>query len=123
MDSKQTEFVDMEDEEEINYEHTSNSAEDNEFDSIVTCLEEIVQDENFMNMQSTFFEQNCGNTSLPLILFHWFENHVIDVFEDKKENKIIYTEIFEAFSKLIEGFIAQKLSERIPVSNSLFHKL
>ncbi len=41
-------------------EHTSNTADDFEFDTIVTTLEEVVLDEQFQDMQSAFCDRHCG---------------------------------------------------------------
>ena len=75
MDQKEKdeeEYLDLS-KEEIYFEHRSKTVDDDEFDQIVSCLEEILFDDTFMREQSDFFEQHC------------------DIFEDNEENKIEYT--------------------------------
>ena len=40
----------------------------------------------------------------------------IDKFEESKENKLEYTEVFNNYTKLVERSIEQYLSDKIPVS-------
>ncbi len=47
-------------EDEVNFEHTSRTAEEGEFDLIVTILEELLLDDRFQDMQSRFCERHCG---------------------------------------------------------------
>jgi hypothetical protein len=47
-------------EEDVNYEHVSRTAEDNEFDTIVTTLEQLLLDPSFQEMQNRFGERHCG---------------------------------------------------------------
>jgi hypothetical protein len=46
--------------EEVFFEHNNTSPEDAEFDAIVTCLEEILQDEKFQGLLTKFYKDNCG---------------------------------------------------------------
>ena len=46
--------------EEVFFEHTNNSPEDDEFDAIVSCVEEALQDDNFQSLLSAFYQDNCG---------------------------------------------------------------
>lgn len=46
--------------EEVFFEHNSNTAEDNEFDAIVSSLEDILLDDNFQSLLSQFYQNNCG---------------------------------------------------------------
>jgi hypothetical protein len=50
----------IEDDEEFFCEDTGSSPEDNEFDSIVGALEEILMDESFTNLQQGFCNKHCG---------------------------------------------------------------
>ena len=97
MDQKENdsdEYLDLS-KEEIYFEHCSKTADEDEFDLIVSCLEEILFDDSFMKEQSDFFEQHC------------------DIFEDKEENKIEYTEIFEKFKSITENIIEQRLKSTL----------
>jgi hypothetical protein len=42
------------------FEHTNSSPEDEEFDAIVSALEEILLDDAFQNQLSAFYQDNCG---------------------------------------------------------------
>jgi hypothetical protein len=46
--------------EEVLFEHTNSSPEDEEFDAIVSALEEILLDDNFQTQLSSFYQNNCG---------------------------------------------------------------
>lgn len=87
-------YLDMS-KDEIYFEHNSKSAEEDEFDLIISCLEEILFDDEFMTEQSNFFERNCS------------------VFEDREENKIEYTAIFEEFKKVTESIIESSLKSKV----------
>jgi ADP-ribosylation factor 2-binding protein len=50
-------------------------------------LQDIVIEEEFEKMQEEFFEKYCNE------------------FEDKEENKLIYTDIFKKYTQLTEGYI------------------
>jgi hypothetical protein len=54
--------------EEVFFEHSSNSPEDDEFDAIVSCLEEILQDDAFQNTLNQFYNDNCGERLVPSLL-------------------------------------------------------
>ena len=97
MDQKEKdieEYLDLS-KEEIYFEHSSKTADEDEFDLIVSCLEEILFDDSFMKEQSDFFEQHC------------------EIFEDKEENKIEYTAIFEKFKSITENIIEQRLKSTL----------
>ena len=53
-------------EEDINFEE-SGSAEDNEFDTVVGALEEILLGESFTKIQKGFCDEHCGE-------FHYYYN-------------------------------------------------
>jgi len=71
------------------------SKEDQEFDEMVGALQEILMDESFTEVQDGFFERYA------------------DKFTDDEENKIEYTSIFEEYTRLVEGTLEQKLSEKL----------
>jgi hypothetical protein len=53
--------------EEVNIVHVSRTAEENEFDTIVTALEELLLDDGFQEMQSRFCERHCGKCLFSLL--------------------------------------------------------
>lgn len=68
--------------------------EDDEFDSIVGTLQEIVLDPQFVQLQNNFFQKNC------------------EVFEEVEENKIVYMEIFKSYQTILEDFINKVIKKR-----------
>jgi len=73
-----------------------NSGEDDVFDAIVGCLEEIIMDEGFNARQTEFMEQHCVH------------------FERGEEQKLEYMEIFQKHTTLIEDHIERGLRAAIP---------
>ena len=61
--------------------------EDNEFDTIVGALQEVLLDEKFEFMQKKFCNDHCMH------------------FEATEENKLIYTDIFKKYHEIIETYI------------------
>jgi len=59
-------------------------------------LEEVLLDPSFESIKKKFCEEHCG------------------IFDDKDENKIEYTEIFQRYTSLIESTLDQKLTEKVP---------
>ena len=53
-------------------------------------------DPSFESIKRKFCEEHCG------------------IFDDKDENKIEYTEIFQRYTSLIESTLDQKLTEKVP---------
>ena len=81
---------------EETFAEESGSPEDQLFDEAVGALEDILLcDEEFTNAQYDFFERHC------------------DSFEDKEENRVEYTAIFEDYTTLMEHTLESKLRERI----------
>lgn len=72
------------------------NAEDDEFDAIVGQLEEIIMEPEFQEMQERFMQTNCGH------------------FEDKDENKLIYTDIFNQYTQAVEDYIERSLTKNLP---------
>jgi ADP-ribosylation factor 2-binding protein len=62
----------------------------------VGALEEVLLDPSFEAIKKKFCEEHCG------------------IFDDKDENKIEYTEIFQRYTALIESTLDQKLTEKVP---------
>eukprot|EP01041_Mallomonas_annulata_P002739 gene2739-5394_t len=93
-------------EDEIICEAGSGTAEDNEFDLIVSALEEVILDEEFNIQQTEYCDRHC------------------DIFEDNDENKLEYTDIFQEYTSFIERIIESNLTEKIPdFSMQKFEKL
>jgi ADP-ribosylation factor-like protein 2-binding protein len=82
--------------EEVNFVHTARTAEDEQFDNVVSVLEEIILNSKFADMQNDYCEQHC------------------DTFEETKENKLEYTEIFNDYTRMVEDIIGRALAEKIP---------
>ncbi|XP_002737955.2 ADP-ribosylation factor-like protein 2-binding protein [Saccoglossus kowalevskii] len=86
---------DMEFQEE-NLCSSSSSISDTKFDMTIGHIEDIIMDDDFQDMQQNFMEKNYVH------------------FEDTEENKFIYTDIFKEYTDLIEKFIEDKLTARMP---------
>eukprot|EP00916_Digyalum_oweni_P014946 GHVL01024429.1.p2 GENE.GHVL01024429.1~~GHVL01024429.1.p2 ORF type:complete len:220 (-),score=49.82 GHVL01024429.1:1199-1858(-) len=110
MQSEDSEFEDIIDKEEFDEDlmgseldrdepleitNCADSAEDCLFDSTVGALQQIVMDEEFNKLQECFFKENCVH------------------FEDIEENKLIYTSIFNEYSKSIEDHLTKRLQEAL----------
>ncbi|XP_022246438.1 ADP-ribosylation factor-like protein 2-binding protein isoform X2 [Limulus polyphemus] len=74
----------------------SSSGDEAMFDQIVGHIEDIIMEPEFQELQKDFFDKYCT------------------VFEDKEENKLEYTTIFNHYTELIESYIEQRLIERLP---------
>lgn len=66
------------------------------FSRIIGCIEDIVIDDQFQDLQESLLEAN----------YHHFDT-------DKEENKLIYTSIFENYTTTVEEFIEKQLEQRI----------
>jgi len=66
------------------------------FDSIVGCIEDIIISDEFTAMQHSFFNQHCS------------------LFDYGEENKLIYTDVFNRYTQMIELYLESKLKIRIP---------
>eukprot|EP00811_Abedinium_folium_P008701 NODE_18042_length_913_cov_9.835878.p1 GENE.NODE_18042_length_913_cov_9.835878~~NODE_18042_length_913_cov_9.835878.p1 ORF type:complete len:226 (-),score=66.83 NODE_18042_length_913_cov_9.835878:227-904(-) len=71
------------------------SAEDTAFDITVGVLQDVVIGDEFQALRHEFCEHHCHH------------------FEDTDENKLVYTELHQHYSDLIEGFLERKLTEAI----------
>ncbi|XP_040573957.1 ADP-ribosylation factor-like protein 2-binding protein isoform X1 [Lepeophtheirus salmonis] len=78
----------------------SEISEPSNFDKIVGCIEDIVIEDEFQELQQTLLDK-----------------HYIHFDENLEENKFIYTEIFEEYTSRVETFIETELSKRIPEFN------
>ncbi|XP_074533921.1 ADP-ribosylation factor-like protein 2-binding protein isoform X2 [Halichoeres trimaculatus] len=82
--------------EEDNFAVSSSSAEDTAFDAVIGCIEDIVMEDEFQQLQRSFMDK------------HYME------FEDSEENKLSYTSIFNDYVDLLEKRLEQQLIEKIP---------
>lgn len=83
-------------------EDKSNSVgelEDKAFDEIIGHVEDILVEDEFYELQRKFLET------------YW------DVFEPVEENKLIYTDIFNEYSKVVENYIVNYLRRILPNFN------
>ncbi|XP_026166890.1 ADP-ribosylation factor-like protein 2-binding protein isoform X1 [Mastacembelus armatus] len=92
-------IVDMIDMDEENLAVSSSSDADTAFDAVIGCIEDIIMEEEFQQLQQSFMEK------------HYL------VFEDSDENKLSYTPIFNEYVELLEKHLEQHLMERIPGFN------
>lgn len=72
------------------------TVEDEEFDQLVGCLEDVVIGDDFQELQDSFLAEHC------------------DTFDVEDENKLEYTEIFNKYITLLEGKITDSMCERMP---------
>ena len=77
----------------------SKNSDDYKFDCFVEKLQEIVIEDEFEHLQNDFCEK------------------YYKIFEDKNENKLEYTEIFNKYTKLIENYLEKNLIKRVPQFN------
>ncbi|CAI5664948.1 unnamed protein product [Oreochromis niloticus] len=77
----------------------NSSAADTAFDGVIGCIEDIIMEDDFQQLQQIFMEK------------HYRE------FDDSDENKLSYTPIFNEYIDLLEKYLEQQLMERIPGFN------
>ncbi|CAK9067705.1 unnamed protein product [Durusdinium trenchii] len=70
--------------------------EDFAFDRQVEALQEAVLDDSFQEVLNAFCREHCHH------------------FEDTEENKLIYTDLFNQYSALIEGHLEKQMTSAIP---------
>lgn len=109
--------------EEVFFEHNNSSPEDEEFDTIVGALEDILQDDGFQGLLNAFYTDNCGErrcmscriarSSILPSRFNF--TNLTDKFEESKENKLEYTDVFDAYTTLVEKSLEEYLTKKIPV--------
>ena len=79
---------DLEDEEEFLIEDKGGSnPDDDAFDEIVGCLQEIILSDKYETLQTNFFKKNYS------------------IFTDEDENKLEYTQIYFQYKKKFEKYI------------------
>ena len=116
----------MKGDEDVCYEG-SGSLEDNKFDAVVGALEEILLGESFSKIQKGFCDVHCGESldckwadfqlvfSNPFFSFSHFHSATV-TFVDSEENKVEYTELFQAYTVIVEKALDDELHRKIPVS-------
>nr|XP_020460127.1 ADP-ribosylation factor-like protein 2-binding protein [Monopterus albus] len=92
-------IVEMVDMDEENIAISSSSDADAAFDAVIGCIEDIIMEEEFQQLQQIFMEK------------HYLE------FDDSDENKLSYTLIFNEYVDQLEKHLEQHLMERIPSFN------
>lgn len=91
--------VDILDMDEENLEVSSSSAAEAAFDAVIGCIEDIIMEDEFQQLQQSFMEKYYSE------------------FDDSDENKLTYTPIFNEYVNLLEKHLEQQLMERIPNFN------
>nr|CCA20017.1 conserved hypothetical protein [Albugo laibachii Nc14] len=95
MASFEPEFIDSTEDEIFSANVGSENDEINKFDLIIGCLQDLLIDSQFVGLQQDFCLNHC------------------EIFENKCENKLVYSQIFQQYTDLIERFIQCRLSEQI----------
>ena len=72
------------------------SKEDALFDETIGCIQDIILSSNFLDLQRGFMDEH----------YHHFE--------DKEENPLIYTDIFQRYTNLVERYIEKELKSLFP---------
>ncbi|XP_060932019.1 ADP-ribosylation factor-like protein 2-binding protein, partial [Limanda limanda] len=84
---------------EENIATSSSSATDSAFDAVIGCIENIIMEDEFQQLQQSFMEK------------YYLE------FDNSDENKLSYTPIFKEYVDRLEKHLEQQLMERIPDFN------
>lgn len=82
------------DEEDIVIGKSSNQA-DFKFDLVIGCIEDIIMEPKFQQMQDKFMEKNYKH------------------FDESDENKLIYTTIHKEYTNLVEKYLETELKKRV----------
>lgn len=78
---------------------SSSSAAESAFDAVIGCIEDVIMEDEFQQLQQSFMEKYYSE------------------FDDSDENKLTYTTIFNEYVNLLEKHLEQQLLERIPEFN------
>ncbi|KAL3660234.1 hypothetical protein V7S43_014765 [Phytophthora oleae] len=93
------------------------NTEETKFDEMIGVLQDILIDPEFVEMQSDFCRNNCGMASswieLLLQLLKLSFGQCTEIFDNVSENKLIYMDIFQQYTDLIETFIERRLREKL----------
>lgn len=90
------EIIDVDEE---NLAVSSSSAAESAFDAAIGCIEDIIMEDEFQQLQQSFMEKYYSE------------------FDDSDENKLTYTSIFNEYVNLLEKHLEKQLLERIPDFN------
>ncbi|KAG2768212.1 hypothetical protein JG687_00000559 [Phytophthora cactorum] len=91
-----TDFERLDDEEEVfDNDVGEENSEESKFDEMIGVLQDLLIDPEFVDMQSEFCRINC------------------EIFDNVSENKLIYMDIFQQYTDLIETFIERRLHEKL----------
>jgi len=88
---------DMDEDEIILAEDKTNEGDVGSFDAIIGCIEDIVIDQKFQDMQEELLRSHCDEFD-----------------ETSEENKLVYTEIYQLYTSAVEDFIEAELEKRVP---------
>ncbi|KAK9814103.1 hypothetical protein WJX72_000732 [[Myrmecia] bisecta] len=91
-------FADGMEEDDVDFSNDGASLDPatRKFDRIVGALEDILMDASFEQLQHGFCTANCSH------------------FEDTEENKLVYTQLFNQYTELIEQAIDTRLAAALP---------
>ncbi|KAG6977059.1 hypothetical protein JG688_00000767 [Phytophthora aleatoria] len=91
-----TDFERLDEEEEVfDNDVGEENSEESKFDEMIGVLQDLLIDPEFVDMQSEFCRINC------------------EIFDNVSENKLIYMDIFQQYTDLIETFIERRLHEKL----------
>lgn len=90
------EIIDVDEE---SFAVSSSSAAESAFDTVIGCIEDVIMEDEFQQLQQSFMEKYYSE------------------FDESDENKLTYTTIFNEYVNLLEKHLEQKLLERIPEFN------
>ncbi|KAG6580013.1 adp-ribosylation factor-like protein 2-binding [Phytophthora cinnamomi] len=88
-------FDGEEEEEVFDNDVGEENTEEAKFDEMIGVLQDILIDPEFVDMQNDFCRNNC------------------EIFDNVSENKLIYMDIFQQYTDLIESFIERRLHEKL----------
>eukprot|EP00644_Phytophthora_capsici_P008560 jgi/Phyca11/546149/estExt2_Genewise1Plus.C_PHYCAscaffold_200184 len=86
----------QEDDEEVYGDDVGDeNTEESKFDKMIGVLQDLLMDPEFVDMQRDFCRNNC------------------EIFDNVSENKLVYMDIFQQYTDLIETFIERRLHEKL----------
>lgn len=74
----------------------SAAVEADSFEAMVATLEEVMMDEGFNEKVGAFMQEHCHE------------------FDEGEENKLVYTQLFADYTTMLETYIAEHISTRLP---------
>ncbi|KAG7400629.1 ADP-ribosylation factor-like protein 2-binding protein [Phytophthora boehmeriae] len=97
MTENQPEIADFEEEETYCDDVGDENTEETKFDKMIGELQDLLIDPEFVDVQSNFCRNNC------------------EIFDNVTENKLIYMDVFQQYTDLIEAFLERRLHEKLEV--------